>query len=269
MTDELASWADRLEHAIAAHQTGSFDRVYVLRQTASTQDAALRLACGRPGAVVVAGRQTAGRGRLGRPWLDPSSAGLALTFVVEARRYSAAHLSLAGGVAAAEAIEQSLPPHCCAVGIRWPNDVVEALVLPDGRCGPGRKLAGVLLETAGALALMGIGINVLQETGDWPAQLAGRAASLRELGSSAARLDVAERLLIALDRALESTPEALCHAWGKRNVLLGRHAAFTCNGLSVQGTVQSLTPDLEIVLQASDGRTVRLPAAQASMVHGA
>jgi BirA family transcriptional regulator, biotin operon repressor / biotin---[acetyl-CoA-carboxylase] ligase len=98
--------------------------------------------------LLVAERQTAGRGRLGRAW--DSAAGASLTFSLGLPLAPAdwSGLSLAVGVSVAE----SLHP---AIQLKWPND----LWVRD------RKLAGILIETAsfgaGArYAVIGIGINI-------------------------------------------------------------------------------------------------------------
>lgn len=111
--------------------------------------------------LLVAEQQTRGRGRHGRHW--QSSAGASLTFslslALAPRDWSG--LSLAVGVALAEALEAaggSGP----AIGLKWPND----LWLMD-RPGQGRKLGGVLIETVMVgtrrMAIVGVGLNVLPQ----------------------------------------------------------------------------------------------------------
>ena len=70
----LDQWPDALEATIA--RCASWRSVTVVRETASTQDHARNL---HVGDVVIAGRQTAGRGRLGRIWIDTAEDGLALS----------------------------------------------------------------------------------------------------------------------------------------------------------------------------------------------
>ena len=62
----LHRWADDLETHLSGLDLLGLDRVVVLAETASTQDAALRHAGGKPGLLCMTGRQTGGRGRLGR-----------------------------------------------------------------------------------------------------------------------------------------------------------------------------------------------------------
>jgi BirA family biotin operon repressor/biotin-[acetyl-CoA-carboxylase] ligase len=133
--------------------------VEVLPEVASTNTELMQRArAGRTEpTLLVAERQTAGRGRMGRNWA--SSPGDSLTFSLGLPLAPAdwSGLSLAVGVAVAE----SLHPR---IRIKWPND----LWVDD------RKLAGILIETAAStldaqgprFAVIGIGINVRAPRGD-------------------------------------------------------------------------------------------------------
>ena len=122
------------------------------------------------GAVVVADRQTAGRGRRGRTWL--SVPGESLTFSLLWRfacpSGGLAGLSLAVGVALAQGLEALGAGGIC---LKWPNDVLL-------RCGDDfAKLAGVLVELAsdaqGTQAVIGIGLNLRPPRADLPQPAAG------------------------------------------------------------------------------------------------
>jgi BirA family biotin operon repressor/biotin-[acetyl-CoA-carboxylase] ligase len=133
----------------------------------STNDVARSLADAgvSEGAVVVARRQTRGRGRRSRAWVSPPG-GLWVTLLLRPAGSSGwGRLMLAVAVAAAEAVE------ACAgirVGIRWPNDLVVG----------GRKVGGVLAEAGGGAVLVGVGINANVPLEALPADLADRATSL-------------------------------------------------------------------------------------------
>ena len=114
--------------------------------------------------LLVAEQQTRGRGRLGRSWV--SSAGASLTFSL-ALPLAPAHwggLSLAVGLALAEALDPlpaaGQPPARLRIALKWPND----LWLQEGP-GRGRKLGGVLIEVVSVgdrrLCVVGVGLNVL------------------------------------------------------------------------------------------------------------
>ena len=162
----------------------------------STNDEAVRLAdAGAPhGTTVVASAQTAGRGRLGRQWFSPPDAGLYASIVIRERR-AAPLLTLAGGVAVAEAIRASvgLPAE-----IKWPNDV-----MIDSGLGKRRKLAGILTEASTSadgvqFAVIGIGINLSPSA--YPPDIADRASSsAAELGRPVDAALILVECLAALD----------------------------------------------------------------------
>lgn len=141
--------------------------------------------------LLVAERQTAGRGRLGRAW--HSAPGDSLTFSLGLPLAPAdwSGLSLAVGVSVAE----SLHP---ALRLKWPND----LWVED------RKLGGILIETAsfgegaGARqAVIGIGLNIASRAAEG---LSTPPAALRELDPQADAPSALLRLMPALVRDLQA-----------------------------------------------------------------
>ncbi len=109
-------------------------------------------------AVLLAERQTGGRGRRGRAWASPLAAHVYLSI---ARRFDGGlarlgGLSLVAGIAACEALREL---GFAQVALKWPND----LVVADGK--GLRKLGGLLVEGGGeaagaARAVIGLGLNV-------------------------------------------------------------------------------------------------------------
>src|SRR5438128_3542906 len=149
-------------------------RIIVLEQTGSTNDAILQVATAnsKEGLVLFAEHQTAGRGQRGNRW--ESAAGKGLWFSILLRPKIQINDSGRLTIWAIEAIsdvirtEFSLEPT-----IKLPNDVQLY----------GRKVAGVLVEMraqekAPHLAIVGIGINVNQSLEDFPLELQDRAISL-------------------------------------------------------------------------------------------
>lgn len=250
--EPLESWAGAIEAACAAAPELGIAHARVLAQTASTQDAAWQASAGKPGWLVLAGRQTAGRGRLGRAWADDGGHGLAMTLTLPAGTLS----SVAAGLAVCRAADATLPRPL--LGLRWPNDVVE-------RRGAGRKVAGVLIEVRAGTALVGLGVNVAQR--DWPDALRGRAASLHELGARCTRLRLAEGILAHLGRAIGRAGEDIAREASSLDTLRGTIRRFVHDGREHTGLVESLAPDGAIRLRAGDGSLVRLPAETTSLVH--
>ena len=221
-------------------------------------EAARWAADGAPhGAVVTARAQSRGRGRHGRTWHGGRSESLLMTVVLrpdlEAGRLGL--VPLAAGLAVAEAVQ--------AFGVRasvkWPNDV---------RVG-GRKLAGVLAESSrtpgGALVLLGVGLNVAQESFDRaaPALRLEGATSLRMVtGRHVEPRDVLgpvlERLSVHLG-ALSSRPSDVLEAVDAR---LERPKAPVAvrdpatGRTTSRGRIVGLAPDGGLRLETTDGERV-------------
>ena len=151
-------------------RTETFGRhAHFLAESPSTNTAALALAEGGApeGTLVVAERQTAGRGRLGRAW--EAAPGQCLTFSLLARPKTppevAATLPLVAGIAVATALRA----RGFAAGLKWPNDVLLA----------DRKVCGILCEAqTSARGIEGIVVGVGVNTGAVPEALAHRAIGL-------------------------------------------------------------------------------------------
>ncbi len=180
---------DELAHglALAAERMGGGDAPAVLYYpiATSTNELAMRLGDRGygDGTLVLAGQQTAGRGRSGNSWYSPAGAGLYLSVLLDVAPGGGDWprlLTLTAGVAIAEGLHAAsgLP-----VQIKWPNDLV---VSPVGAVRGARKLAGILAEGRADGSrldrlVLGVGINVRSVA--WPDEISARATSLEdELG---------------------------------------------------------------------------------------
>ena len=199
--------------------------------------------------LLVAEEQTRGRGRLGREWLSHGGASLTFSLSMPLAPWQWGGLSLAVGLALAEALEPQ--PLDAALGegligaaggagarpriaLKWPND----LWLLDGP-GRGRKLGGVLIETVSVdqrrMCVVGVGLNVAPQ----PSAIAGRSteglahgyACLQELDplATAPRVlaAVARPLVLALQRfeSVGFAPSLLAYA--RRDLLRGQRVCTT------------------------------------------
>ncbi len=103
--------------------------------------------------VLIAGRQSAGRGRRGRTWLGGTPHGLAMSICIHRARRGA-HAPLTGlPLALGAAIATTVAPYARGIGLKWPNDLLR----------DGRKCAGMLVETrtVGEMerVVVGLGLN--------------------------------------------------------------------------------------------------------------
>lgn len=208
--------------------------------------------------LLVAERQTAGRGRLGRDWQSDTDAGLAtLTFSLglPLRPADWSGLSLAVGLS----VVQSLHPD---LQLKWPNDVW----LHE------RKLAGILIETASIgdqrYAVIGIGINLLPRGSDG---LRTPAAALQEVLpdiDGPAALQAVVLPLVQAVQAFEKNGFAdLREAFHKRDLLYGREvqcsdgATGTARGVDAGGALLVHTEGGLLKISSAEVSVRPVPAA--------
>jgi len=182
--------------------------------------------------LLVAETQTSGRGRQGRVW--HSTAGLSLTFSLglPLRPPAWSGLSLAVGVALADALDPPAGDAPPRIGLKWPND----LWLMNAP-GQGRKLGGVLIETVSVgdqrMVVVGIGLNV------WPQRLGQELSSgfgcLQELwpeiDAPQALKRVAAPLVHSLKRFERDGLAPFAAAYRRRDLLLGQPVSTTFPGV--------------------------------------
>jgi len=243
-------------------------RIHFLEEVVSTNDEAHRLADAGAlhGEVVIAERQTAGRGRRGRRWVD--SPGGSLVFSVVLRPtiapVRAPELALVAAVAVCEAARDL---GAASARIKWPNDV---------EC-EGRKLAGLLAElrTEGAAvrhAVLGVGLNCGTARAEFPDDLRQTATSLSlERGEPVARPLAFARILESLDEwlALHEVEgfDPVRERFLQLSSTLGRRVRAevgeTGAGLrTVEGDAIDLAEDGALVVREEGGALVRVVAGE-------
>ncbi len=225
-------------------------------------EAKRRIAAGaRHGELIVARKQTEGRGRLGRSWASLEG-GLYMSLILFPALDEAKLPRL--GAAVAFALTRalgSLAPEVPAL-IKWPNDIVAH----------GKKLAGILLEAGrerdASYVVAGVGVNVAQEA--FPDDLSHKAASLLMLGANVDPLALAAAFGHHAIALCESVGDAgayaeLMSAYAERSATLGRAiVAHTPEG-EIRGTARTLTEDGSLTMMSEDGRTLTLASGEVSV----
>jgi BirA family biotin operon repressor/biotin-[acetyl-CoA-carboxylase] ligase len=207
------------------------------------------------GAVVTADHQTAGRGRLGRHWVEaPGTAVLCSVLLRPPARRHAPQLALVAGLATAEAVELAAG---VVAHVKWPNDV-----LVDGL-----KVAGILAEMRGEAVVVGIGINVNQTEEQLPLDVRVPAASFRSLtGREHDREQVLAALLERLDQRYELWKVAGLGALGDdlaaRDVLRGRAVAVD----GIAGRAAGIDADGRLVLEVGPGDVRAVESGQVELL---
>jgi BirA family biotin operon repressor/biotin-[acetyl-CoA-carboxylase] ligase len=238
----------------------------VVAEVGSTNDAAME--AGRQGAeeglVILADRQSAGRGRRGRTWVSPPGVGLYTSVLLRPRQPPTGLplLTLVAGLGVVEAIEAIAG---VAARLKWPNDVsVE-----------GRKVGGILAETASAdekvsHIAIGIGINVNHGPGTLPEELFPAATSLLlATGRRLPRGELAAAIYNGLDRwyqvFCEEQIESILAAGRERSATLGRPVDVLADGERWQGLAVDLDFDGALLVREEGGDLRRVMASDVSI----
>jgi BirA family biotin operon repressor/biotin-[acetyl-CoA-carboxylase] ligase len=221
--------------------------------------------------ILLAERQTGGRGRRGRAWSSPLAAHLYLSL---ARGFGGGlarlgGLSLVAGVAVAEALKAM---HFEDVRLKWPNDVV--VVGSEGLL----KLGGLLIEGSGehagpARAVIGLGLNVRMPEAaardiDQPwCDLAGLStqASRALPDRNAIAATVLAHLLPALDVFDAEGLAPFLPRYAAVDALAGQDVVLHASGAAQCGTALGVAEDGALRVRLDDGREQRVHAGEISV----
>ena len=241
--------------------------VQVMEEVSSTNTLLKEL--GRQGApagtVLVADRQTGGRGRLGRSFLSPGGVGVYLSALIrpDCAPTELMHLTCAVAVAMCDAVEQAFG---FRPGIKWTNDLVVGT----------KKLGGILTELGldpktgrVSYAVLGIGINCGQYEADFDESIRSMATSARlVLGREANReMLIAEmiRALERMDKTLLSSPAVMLERYKADCITLGQPVSIV-RGDSVRHAL-ALDVDAEggLVVRYDSGETGTVTSGEVSV----
>ena len=237
-------------------------------ETGSTNDDVFALAAeGYPhGTLVVAARQTAGKGRRGRTWISPEDGNIYMSILLkpDLRPEITPMLTVVMALSVYQAAEKasSEDMSACRFGIKWPNDIVASV---NG--GPYRKLCGILTEmrmedSEISAITIGIGLNVNQT--EFSPEIAENAGSFAlSMGSKINRAALTasiwnffeQNYLLFVQKqdfsALRPAYEAGLVNCGKSVHVLDPKNPFT-------GTAIGINNEGELLVQPDDGGPVRV-----------
>ena len=215
-------------------------RIRIVERTGSTNADILANDHAIEGDWLVALEQDAGRGRQGRKWISAAGNFFGSTLVeLRPGDPQPQSLSLAAGLALAEAVDAALPAQ--ALMLKWPNDLMLL----------GRKLGGILLERSGNRVAIGFGLNLAVAPVLKDRQAATLAAATPPqafaplLAASFARL---------LEMWRQDSTVVLVQAWLARAHLPGtRLAVHTGHNETINGRFAGLEHDGALRLMIDDG----------------
>ena len=213
----------------------------------------------REGHWIVADRQTAGRGRLGRDWLDGRGNFMGSTLVLcDETDPPPQTLALVAGVALHACLSQQLAKPARLM-LKWPNDV-----LLDGA-----KLAGILLERIGDAVVIGIGVNLAVAP-----DVAGRkVTSLAAHGVKTFRDRFAFDLAMATGEAIAAWRNdglaATIERWSRHGPARGAPIRVDLSESErVEGTFAGLDGDGALRIRLEDGSSRAIHAGEVSLLGG-
>jgi BirA family transcriptional regulator, biotin operon repressor / biotin---[acetyl-CoA-carboxylase] ligase len=215
--------------------------------TPSTMDAAREWAenGAAEGSAVIAGRQEAGRGRMGRSWLSPDGA-LATSLILRPSIKDVRLLPAISSIAVLRAIRGA----GIKAEIKWPNDVLIS----------GKKVCGILIENmfdSGNLvySVIGIGINVNFDTSQIP-EIADISTSLSvEKGKDISIAEMALNLYTELEDLYDhiNRPDSILAEWVNHMVTIGKRVTANAGGCMVEGIAHAINSQGNLIVRLDDG----------------
>jgi BirA family biotin operon repressor/biotin-[acetyl-CoA-carboxylase] ligase len=235
--------------------------LYYYPQVATTMETAKNLVKrgAGEGTVIIAGTQTAGRGRIGRTWLSPEGS-LAMSVILKPPLKNLSHLVMIASLAAVKAIKQVAG---IEARIKWPNDVMIK----------GKKVCGILIENEVVegrviYADIGIGINVNFNPIDFP-EISDIATSLsHEACNEISRIETAAKLLNEMERLylLARNGAPINREWQQNMDTTGRRIKVDTGTTIEQGYAETVTESGNLILRRDDGSLTEIVAGDVTVI---
>ena len=216
------------------------------------------------GLVILADRQTAGRGRRGRTWHSPPQGNLYFSVIVVPRSGATritpwlTWVPLLSALAGADCLSQQTG---LAVSVKWPND----LLIHD------KKVGGILCEQTTTsertmAIIIGIGLNINAPLSTFPEELQQGATTLAaEAGQEFDRVAILADLLLRLEQRLDRLflegPAGMLEEFTQRCSTVGKTVRVTLEEKGiVQGIAESIGPDGCLRLRVASSQSPPLPS---------
>ena len=250
-----------LNESLIKQSAGSDFPLILLDSVDSTNNYAKKLVIDgcTEGTMIIADRQTSGRGRNGKSFYSPSGTGLYVSYIFSCceNLHNIQYVTMAAAVAAAEAVEACSKDH---VRIKWFNDLYSE----------SGKIGGILTEATFDLETMspdkiitGIGINCRTES--FPDDLKEKAGSLSDPALSRNRL--AGELYKHLNTLMHSPDlKHITDAYRSYSLLSGREITYLHNGIEKRGHVKTINDDGSVTV-SSENKDLVYTAKEITILH--
>ena len=227
-----------------------YRRIHFTTIDSTNEEARRRAAAGEAGPLwITSDEQSAGRGRRGRSWVSPRG-NLAATLLLRPKRSAeeCAQLSFVAALGAVDAICALAPQ--IRFALKWPNDVLAS----------GRKVAGILLESASntseplSWVAIGIGINLAHH----PEETEFPATSLAALGVDVSKEHAIAMLAASFAKWYETWNRRgfpdVRDAWLARAAGLGSRIRARLQSEETSGVFEGIDEHGALILRESEGR---------------
>lgn len=218
----------------------------------------LAAAGAQEGTVLIARKQTAGRGRMGRSFYSPQDSGLYFSLLLRPESLAperAASLTAAAAVAMCQAIETATGEQ---PQIKWVNDLYLR----------GKKICGILTEASVGLesgtldyAVVGVGLNLTPPEGGFPPELAEIAGAVLDSAAPGTRNNIIGTFLRRFF-AFYRGGEGYWEDYRKRNLVPGRTVTVLSGGKSRQAQALTVDEHCRLVVRYPDGTIQHLSSGE-------
>lgn len=202
--------------------------------------------------VLIASKQTQGRGRMGRNFYSPSKSGIYMSLVLKITKdENPLLITTDAAVCAARVFEKMSGKDAY---IKWVNDIYI----------DSRKVCGILTEGTGEYAILGIGINVFPPKGGFPEDIKDRAGAVFEKKSSRIRENVAVNFLREfLNIYRERDRKTLLDEYKNRSMIIGREILILTT--NEKAAALEIGEDYSLLVKKENGETVNLSSGDVSI----
>jgi BirA family biotin operon repressor/biotin-[acetyl-CoA-carboxylase] ligase len=208
------------------------------------------------GTLIIAERQSAGKGRLGREWFSPAG-GIWLSIILYPQLPPSyiPRITLMTAIAVVKAIKI-----CTQIEskIKWPNDILIN----------EKKVCGILTEMSAELdiinwVVVGIGINVNINHREFPEDIQENTISLKEVsGKEVLRVRIVQIFLQEFERYYESLKRrefsSILKEWKLYSHTLGRKIRVDMGERIVTGEAVNINEEGALILKKEDGELIKI-----------
>ncbi len=204
--------------------------------------------------VLIASKQTAGRGRMGRTFYSPSQSGVYMSVVLEIEEGKNPLLVTTDAAVCAARVLERLSGK--KASIKWVNDIYIE----------GKKVCGILTEGVGKYAILGVGINVLPPKHNFPDDIKDRAGAVFEKKIPHIRENVITDFLVEFMRVYKEKERiSLLEEYRARSMITGKEIIILANDKNEKATALAIADDYSLVVRKENGETVNLSSGDVSI----